>query len=60
VLQAALRNIASCDSACVFALVGAMVRQVPPGARLGIHSVKLVIEWGRARQTGYSDRKMAS
>jgi hypothetical protein len=60
VLPAALSNIASCDSACVFALIGANVRQVPPGARLGIHSVKLVIEWGHARNAGYSERQMAS
>jgi hypothetical protein len=60
VLPAALRNIASCDSACVFALIGAKVRQVPPGARLGIHSVKLVIEWGHARDAGYSDRQIAT
>jgi len=58
VLPAALRTIAGCDSACVFALIGAKERQVPPGARLGIHSVKLVIEWGHA--AGYSDRQMAS
>ena len=60
VLPAALSNIASCDSACVFALIGAKVRQVPPGARLGIHSVKLIIEWGHARNAGYSERQMAS
>ena len=59
-LPATLRNIASCDSACVFALIGAKVRQVPPGARLGIHSVKLVIEWGHAREAGYSDRQIAN
>jgi hypothetical protein len=60
VLPAALRSIASCDSACVFALIGAKVRQVPPGARLGIHSVKLVIEWGHAREAGYSERQIAT
>jgi len=59
-LPATLRNIASCDSACVFTLIGAKVRQVPPGARLGIHSVKLVIEWGHAREAGYSDRQIAN
>jgi hypothetical protein len=34
--------LAACNSACVFALIGAKVRQVPPGARLGVHSGKLV------------------
>jgi hypothetical protein len=41
-LAAELRNIASCSSSCVYALIGAKVRQVPPGARLGVHSGKLV------------------
>src|SRR5262245_58110829 len=58
VLPAALYNIARCDSACVFALIGGKVRQVPPGVRLGIHSVKLVVEWGNL--PGYSERQMAS
>ena len=51
VLPAALRNFAHCDSACVFALIGATVRQVPPGARVGIHSVKLVVDWGNRRSS---------
>jgi len=42
VLEAELRNISSCSSSCVYALIGAKVRQVPPGARLGVHSGKLV------------------
>jgi hypothetical protein len=37
-----LQNIAACSSACVYALFGAKVRLVPPGARLGVHSGKLV------------------
>ncbi len=32
---------AGCNSACVYALIGAKVRDVPPGARVGIHSSKL-------------------
>lgn len=60
VLPATLRNIARCDSACVFALIGAKVRQVPPGARLGIHSVKLVVEWGDVRKGAYSEQQRAS
>jgi hypothetical protein len=30
-----------CNSACVFALLGGKVRQVPPSARLGVHAGKL-------------------
>ena len=33
---------AQCNSACVYALAGAKVRQVMPGAHLGIHADKLV------------------
>src|SRR5262245_37483137 len=32
---------AACNSACVYALIGAKTRLVSPGARLGIHSTKL-------------------
>jgi len=32
----------NCNSACVYALIGAKVRQVPPGAGLGVHASKLV------------------
>jgi hypothetical protein len=34
---------AFCNSACVYALIGAQVRQVPPGARLGVHTGKLLL-----------------
>jgi len=30
-----------CHSACVYALIGAKVRLVPPSARLGVHAVRL-------------------
>jgi len=43
VLLATLRNVAACNSACVFALIGAKVRYVPPGARLGVHASRVVI-----------------
>jgi hypothetical protein len=43
VLPATLRNVSACNSACVFALIGAKDRYVPPGARLGVHSSKVVI-----------------
>jgi len=42
-LAAEFRSIdASCNSACVYALIGASVRDVPPGAHLGVHSSKFV------------------
>jgi hypothetical protein len=41
VLEADLRNVAGCASACVFVLIGAEVRQVPPGARVGVHAPKI-------------------
>jgi hypothetical protein len=41
-LAAELVSVASCNSACVYALIGAKVRHVPPGARLGVHSGKLI------------------
>jgi hypothetical protein len=43
VLPATLRNVSACNSACVFALIGGKVRYVPPGARLGVHSSRVVI-----------------
>ena len=33
---------ATCSSACVYALAGAKTRRVPPGARLGVHTSKVV------------------
>ena len=42
-LTAELRPAGSdCNSACVYALIGAKVRQVPVGARLGIHAGRVV------------------
>ena len=42
-LAAELRSVdASCNSSCVYALIGAKLRQVPPGARLGVHSGRMV------------------
>ena len=60
VLPATLRNVANCSSACVFALIGAKVRQVPPGARLGVHAGKVIVPWAEARRIGYSDTQIAS
>ena len=33
---------ANCNSSCVYALIGAKVRDVPAGARIGVHASKLV------------------
>jgi hypothetical protein len=42
-LAAELRPVnASCNSSCVYALIGGKLRQVPPGARLGVHSGRLI------------------
>ena len=42
-LGAALREMnASCNSACVYAFLGAKVRTVPPGAGLGVHSISIL------------------
>jgi hypothetical protein len=40
-LEAELDNLAICTSACVYALIGAEVRHVPPGARIGVHTGKI-------------------
>jgi hypothetical protein len=32
-----------CSSACVYALVGAAIRQVPAGAHLGVHASRIVV-----------------
>jgi hypothetical protein len=41
-LSAELSALAVCNSACVYAMIGAKERQVPPGARLGVHSSRLI------------------
>ena len=42
-ITAELQTIdANCNSACVYALIGAKTRQVLPGSILGVHSTKLV------------------
>jgi hypothetical protein len=43
-LEAELRNLAVCASACVYALIGAHVRHVPPGARIGVHTGKIAAD----------------
>ena len=49
-LMARWRGInAGCNSSCVYALIGAKVRHVPPGARVGLHTSKVpyIGEWER-------------
>ena len=42
VLAASWRSInAGCNSSCVYALIGAKIRHVPPGARVGVHASKV-------------------
>jgi len=60
VLPATLRNVAACNSACVFALIGAKVRYVPPGARLGVHSSRVVIFRLDGGKIDASSKQMAS
>jgi hypothetical protein len=53
------RPDATCNSACVWALLGGKVRHVPPSARLGIHSGKMTLtrRWsdGRVQQVSPQD-----
>jgi hypothetical protein len=44
---------AICNSACVFSLVGAAVRDVGPGARLGIHSASVTFSLRRVDANGH-------
>jgi hypothetical protein len=49
-LAARWRTIdAGCNSACVYALIGAKTRDVPPGASVGIHASKVPYTGERAR-----------
>jgi hypothetical protein len=59
-LSAMLNNVAACNSACVFALIGAKVRQVPPGARLGVHSSRVVIIRRGGGKINASKKQIAS
>ena len=58
-IAAELRSTgASCSSACVYALLGAKVRLVPPDARLGVHASRRVRVYpdGRLMRTAGYDR----
>src|SRR5215467_444356 len=60
VLPATLRNVAACNSACVFALIGGKVRYVPPGARVGVHASKVVIYRVDGGKINASSKQIAS
>jgi hypothetical protein len=60
VLASELRNVAGCSSACVFTLIGAKVRQVPPGARLGVHAAKLIVFRTDGSKINRSDERLVS
>jgi len=45
-----------CNSACVFSLVGAVVRDVDPGASLGIHSASITFSLRRIDSKGHVTR----
>jgi hypothetical protein len=52
---------ASCSSACVYALLGARIRLVPPDARLGVHASRRVHVYpdGRVTRTRADDGRLA-
>jgi hypothetical protein len=58
VLPSTLQPISGCSSACVFALIGAKVRQVPAGARLGVHQAKLTLYRRDGGKLNYSDKRV--
>jgi hypothetical protein len=61
-IAAGLRSTgASCSSACVYALLGAKTRLVPPDARLGVHASRRVHVYpdGRVTRTSGDDARLA-
>jgi hypothetical protein len=50
---------ATCNSACIWALIGGKVRQVPPGARLGVHANRLVSQGVEVSSAGLGFRAQA-
>ena len=61
-IAAELRSTgASCSSACVYALLGAKTRLVPPDARLGVHASRRVHVYpdGRVTRTSGDDARLA-
>lgn len=60
-VEAEWRPDATCNSACVWALLGGKVRHVPPSARLGIHSGKFTLtrRWSDGRVHQVSPKEAA-
>jgi len=58
-VMAELNSLASCNSSCVYAFVGAKVRHVPPGARLGVHTSKPVERDPDPRAVAASQRNVS-
>jgi hypothetical protein len=56
-LEAELRNLAVCASACVYALIGAQLRHVPPGARIGVHTGKIAGDDADGRHRAMSNAR---
>jgi hypothetical protein len=50
-LKAELNPLGACASACVYVLAAGKVRQVPPGARVGVHLGKAVLFYADGRVT---------
>ena len=60
VIAADLRTVRTlCNSSCVYALAGAADRQVPAGARLGVHSSKVILKWSDGRAVALSPAMVA-
>jgi hypothetical protein len=56
-LKATLRHTgAMCNSACVYALLGASVRQIPQGASLGVHAPARLDAQGHAERRRYAQQ----
>ena len=47
-----------CNSSCVYALIGAAVREVPAGARLGVHAIALAEKQDRKLSAGEEKRQL--
>src|SRR5262249_3025004 len=58
VLPSTLRSVAGCNSACVYVLIGAKVRQVPPGAHVGVHSARIVLRRKDGRKINLPERQI--
>ena len=58
-LQSELRTARTmCNSSCVYALIGATVREVPAGSRLGVHTMALVEKPNRKISASEEQRQL--